>query len=90
MMDYAYQPSAGTASNDLTDFSCHRDTSTSPSQLQHARGRPLGDLTWLSRRLGTSGKIWLSTLPSVGREGRSLSSGALRVLPRAALLPVTL
>src|ERR1017187_1173309 len=35
------------------------------------------------------GKIWLSTLARTGREGRSLSSGALRVLPRAALLPVS-
>src|ERR1017187_8562006 len=55
-----------------------------PSQLQHARGRPLGDLTWLARRLGTSGRIWLSTLPRMGRDTGSLSSGALRVLPRAA------
>ena len=36
------------------------------------------------------GKKWLSTLPGVGRERWILSAGALRVLPRAALLPVTL
>ena len=62
-----------------------------PSWIPAPRTWPeLGDLTWLSRRLGTSGKTWLSMLPSVGRERWVLSSGALRVLPRAALLPVTL
>lgn len=32
---YAYQPSAGTASDDLTDFSCHRDSS---AEVRHTNG----------------------------------------------------
>ena len=42
---YAYQPSAGTASDDLTDFSSHRDTS---AEVRHTNGtlRDGTQLTW--------------------------------------------
>jgi hypothetical protein len=39
---------------------------------------------------GNFGRIWLSTLPRMARARACLSSGTVRVLPRAALPPVTL
>jgi hypothetical protein len=59
---------------------------------------PIPDLTLLGhiprdmrlRHLETSGRIRLSTLPRIGSMLPNLSSGGLRVLPRAAPLPVTL
>src|SRR5437016_3758725 len=45
---------------------------------------------WRLRHLKTSGRIRLSTLPRIGSMLPNLSSGGLRVLPRAAPLPVTL
>src|ERR1017187_4019100 len=40
-----------------------------PSQFQHACGRPLGDLTWLSLRLGTSGKYGCQRWQGQGAKG---------------------
>lgn len=79
---YAHQPGAGTASNDLTDFSCHRETPLLSRGAPMAHDTTLIAMCWgLTKKKADRGSVveWFAVV-SHTRLGMALAGPRLTVM----------